>query len=67
MLRCLLVVAFLLLGLTPAGVGFGVWLAVQSAGWGLVAGSVAYAAVGVFALTADVLPNPPVQPVEVVR
>ena len=47
MTRRLLWVASLLLGLAPAGVCAGVWLAV-SAGWGVCAGSVGYAAVAVF-------------------
>lgn len=57
MTRCLLWAAAVLLGLAPAGVCAGVWLAVN-AGWGVCAGSVGYGALAVFALTADLLPDP---------
>lgn len=66
MLRCLLVVAAVLLGLAPAGVGAGVWLAVAP-GWGVLAGSVAYGVVAAWVLSADLLPTVPDSQREVVR
>lgn len=58
MLRYALYAAALLLTLAPAGVCAGVWLAVNP-GWGICAGSVCYGALSVWALTADLLPDPP--------
>lgn len=56
MVRYLLWTAGAVLGLAPAGVGAGVALE-TSPGWGVLAGSVAYGAVAVFALLADLLPD----------
>lgn len=64
MLRALLVVASVLVAVAPVGVGVGVALAV-SLGWGVSAASVAYGAVGVWLLTADLVPGE--SPREVVR
>lgn len=55
--RALLLVAYLLLGLAPAGVCAGVWLA-AGAGWGVCAGSAGYGLLGLALLTLDLLPNP---------
>ncbi len=58
MLRVLLVTAAVALGLSPFGVGVGVALALN-VGWGVVAGSVAAGLVGLWALSADLVPSPP--------
>ena len=55
-MRVLLIVACCLLGLAPCGACVGVWLAV-GAGWGVCAGSVGYGLVGLWVLTADLLPD----------
>lgn len=56
-MRCLLVASAVLLGLAPVGVCVGVWLA-AAPGWGICAGSVGYAALSVYVLSADLLPDP---------
>ena len=66
MLRYLLVAAAVLLALAPAGVGVGLWLAAGT-GWGVCAGSVGYGALGVFTLTADLLPDRHPTAPEVIR
>lgn len=64
MMRSLLWAAALLLALAPVGVAAGLWWTL-SPGWGVAAGSVAYGALALWVLTADLLPDP--SPGEAVR
>lgn len=58
MTRALLIVACCLLAAAPAGVTVGLWLAF-GLGIGLVGGGVVCGLIGVWMLTADLLPDPP--------
>jgi len=54
------VAALVALVVAPVGVAAGLWLAL-GAGWGVAGGSVGVAGVALLLLTADVLPDPPVE------
>lgn len=60
MTRALLTAALLAVIAAPVLAGLGVWLGLcgHPYGWGLVTGAAGYAAVGLWGLHADLLPDP---------